>query len=61
MDFFVGLPHTPHRDNAILVALDKLTKITHFLLFKHTYDIVDVARVFINEIIDFHRFPKNII
>jgi hypothetical protein len=61
MDFVVGLPLTSHRHNAILVIVDKLTKSAHFILVRDTYDVTDVARVFVSEVIRLHGIPKKII
>jgi hypothetical protein len=61
MDFFVGLLLTSHRHNAILVIVDKLTKSSHFILIRDTYDVTNVARVFVSEVILFHGIPKKII
>jgi hypothetical protein len=61
MDFVVGLPLTSHRHNDILVIVDKLTKIAHFIPIKDTYDVTDVARMFISEVIHLHGLPKKII
>jgi hypothetical protein len=61
MDFFVGLSLTSHRHNAILVIVDKLTKSAHFSLVKDTYDVTDVACVFVSEVICLHGIPKKII
>jgi hypothetical protein len=61
MDFVVGLPLTSHRHNAILVIVDNLTKSSHFILVRDTYDVTDVARVFVNEVIHLHEIPKKII
>ena len=61
MDFVVGLPLTSSRHNAILVVVDKLTKSAHFIPVRDTYDVTDVARVFINEIVHLHGVPKKII
>eukprot|EP00253_Pinus_taeda_P020588 PITA_20588 len=61
MDFITGLPLTSQRHNAILLVVDKLTKSAHFIPVRDTYDVADVARVFINEIIRFHGVPKKII
>ena len=51
MDFVVDFPLTSHRYNVVLLVVDKLTKISHFILVKDTYDVTDVARVFISEVI----------
>jgi hypothetical protein len=61
MDFFVGLLLTSHRHNSILLIVDKLTKSAHFILVRDTYDVTNVARVFVSEVIHFDRIPKNII
>jgi transposase InsO family protein len=61
MDFVVGLSLTYHRHNAIFVIVDKLTKSAHFIPVRDTYDITDVARVFVSEVICLHGIPKNII
>jgi hypothetical protein len=61
MDFFVGLSLKPHRHNAILVIVDKLTKSAHFILVRDTYDVTDVVHVFVSEVIHLHGIPKNII
>jgi hypothetical protein len=61
MDFVVGLLLTSHRHNSILVILDKLTKSSHFIPIRDTYDDTDVAQVFVSEVIDLHGIPKKII
>jgi len=61
MDFIVRLSLTSHRHNAIPVIVDKLTKSAHFILVRDAYDVIDVAHVFLNEVIYFHRIPKKII
>jgi transposase InsO family protein len=57
----VGLSLTSHRHNAILLIVDKLTKSSHFILVRDTYDVNDVTHVFISEFIHFHGLPKKII
>jgi hypothetical protein len=61
MDFVVGLPLTLHKHNVILVIVDKLTKCAHFIPVRDTYDVTDVACVFISEVILLHGLPKKII
>eukprot|EP00253_Pinus_taeda_P011774 PITA_11774 len=61
MDFVVGLPLTSQRHNAILVIVDKLTKSAHFIPVRDTYDVTDVVRVFVNEVIRLHGLPTKII
>jgi hypothetical protein len=61
MDFVVGFPLTSHRHNAILVIVDKLTKSAHFILVRDTYDVTDVERVLVSEVIHLYEIPKKII
>jgi hypothetical protein len=61
MDFVVGLPLTLHRHNAILVIVDKLTKSAHFILVRDTYDVTDVACMFLSDVIHLHGILKKII
>ena len=52
---------TSSRHNAILVVVDKLTKSAHFIPMRDTYDVMDVERVFINEVVRLHGVPKKLI
>jgi hypothetical protein len=61
MDFVVGLLLTSHKHNDILVIVDKLTKSAHFIPVRDTYDVTDVVRVFVSEVIHLHGIPKKII
>jgi hypothetical protein len=61
MDFVAGLLLTSHRHNVILVIVDKLTKSAHFIPVRDTYDVTDVARVFVSEVIHLQGIPKKII
>lgn len=51
MDFIVGLPPTSQMHNVILVVVDKLAKSVHFIPVRDTYNITNVARVFIGKFI----------
>ena len=43
------------------MIVDKLTKSAHFIPVRDTYDVIDVARVFVSEVIHLHGIPKQII
>ena len=58
MEFFVGLDLTSMKHNSILVVVYKLTKSTHFIPVRDTYDIIEVARVITNEIVCIHKINK---
>jgi hypothetical protein len=40
MDFIAGLPGTQARYDSILVIVDCLTKVAHFILVKTTYSVL---------------------
>ena len=46
IDFIIGLPRTKYRHDFIIVVVDTLTKVAHFLLVKYTFGTTQVANVF---------------
>ena len=61
MDFIIGLPRTPKKHDAIMVMVEKLSKVDHFVVVKSTNSVSEVAQVFIKEIVRLHGVPKRII
>jgi transposase InsO family protein len=61
MDFIVDLPPSPSGDNAILVTVDRFTKMAHFSATKTTADAADVARLFLRDVYRLHGLPADII
>jgi hypothetical protein len=61
MDFIVGLPLTARRHDSIFIVVDTLTKSAHFIPVRMVYQALDMARVFITEIVRLHGVPKRII
>ncbi|KAH9289269.1 hypothetical protein KI387_033386, partial [Taxus chinensis] len=61
MDFIVGLPMSSYRHDAIMVTVDKLTKVAHFSPTKVTYNAKAIAKVFMEDIVRLHGIPKTII
>jgi hypothetical protein len=37
MDFITGLPRRDKKDDSIMVVVDKLTKVVHFIMLKTTH------------------------
>jgi hypothetical protein len=61
MDFIVVFPLTTRRHNSIFVVVDTLTKSAHFILVRTMYRTLDIARVFVNDIVRLHGVPRRII
>ena len=61
MDFVVGLPKTLGKFDSIWVIVDRLTKSTHFIPVKVTYNAEKLAKLYISEIVRLHGVPLSII
>jgi hypothetical protein len=61
MDFVVGFPLTTRRHDLIFVVVDTLTKSAHFIPVCITYEVEDIARVFVNDFVRLHGVPRRII
>ena len=56
MDFIEGFPKSEGY-SVILVVVDRLTKFAHFLLVKHPYTAVSIAKLFLENIVKLHDLP----
>jgi hypothetical protein len=61
MDFITGLPRTNKQHDSIMVVVDKLTKISHFIPLKTTHKATNVVDIFMREVARLHRIPKIIV
>jgi hypothetical protein len=61
MHFIVLFPLTARRNNSIFMVVDTRTKSAHFIPVRMTYQALEIARVFIREIVILHGIPKIII
>ena len=61
MDFIVALPPSPSGNDAIMVMVDRFTKMAHFSPIKTTADAPDVARVFLRDVYRLHGLPSDIV
>ena len=60
IDFVVGLPVTQRGHNGVLVIIDRLTKIAHFLPFSTRWSVAKLARYYVREIVKLHGLPVSI-
>ncbi|KAM0066873.1 putative nucleotidyltransferase, Ribonuclease H [Helianthus debilis subsp. tardiflorus] len=61
LDFITGLPRTKRNKDSILVVVDRFSKMAHFLACHTTYDAVQVANLYFQEIVRLHGLPKSIV
>ena len=61
MDLIIGLLRTSRQYDYIMVVVNRLSKLAHFIPVKTTYSTSEVTQVFIREIVRFHGVPKNIV
>jgi hypothetical protein len=61
MDFITGLPHTSKGYDSILVIVDILTKVAHFIPVKITYKGSQLVELYMALIVCLHGVPKKIV
>ena len=61
MDFVVGLPKTLGKFDSIWVVVDRLTKSAHFISVRIDYNVEQLAKVYVKEIVRLHGVPLSII
>jgi hypothetical protein len=50
MDFITKLPTTNKQHDSIMLVVDKLTKVAHFILVKLTHKATNIADIYMREI-----------
>ena len=58
MDLIIGLPKNVKQHDSIMVVVDKLSKVAHFIPLKSSYKSVNIVDIFMKEICRFHSVPK---
>ena len=60
MDFISGIPKS-YSKTTNLVVVDRLSKASHFMTLKHPFTSMDVANIFMDNVMKLHGFPKSIV
>jgi hypothetical protein len=61
MDFIIGLPRSTKQNDAIMVVVDKLSKVSHFIPIKSNCKEIYIANIFMKYTFIMHGMPKEII
>ena len=61
MDFITHLPQTRRGHTSILVCVDRLSKMVHFIPTKDTATAEEVAQLFIDNVVRLHGCPRDIV
>ncbi|CAI7798633.1 unnamed protein product [Closterium sp. NIES-53] len=61
MDFVTGMPARPSGNDAVLVVVDRLTKMAHFAPCRTTITAEETERLFISTVVRLHGIPSAII
>ena len=61
MDFITKLPKTKAGNDAIVVFVDKLTKMVHYAAMRTTSSATDVANLFLDRVFRPHGLPRTIV
>jgi len=61
MDFIVALPQTPRVKDAIMVVVDRFSKMAHFIAYHKRDDTTYIMDPFLQEIVRFHGIPRTIV
>jgi hypothetical protein len=61
MDFITKLHRTNKHHDSIMVMMDKLTKVAHFIPVKLTHKETNVVDICMREVSRFHGIPKTIV
>lgn len=57
LDFVLGLPRMQRQKDSIMVIVDHLSKMAHFVFYIKTFDATQVADLYFKEIVKLHGIP----
>jgi hypothetical protein len=61
MDFITKFPRTSKQHDSIIVVVENLTKVAHFIPMKITHKETNVVDIYMRELAPFHGIPKTIV
>ena len=61
MDFVFGFPEDAHKNNVILVFVDRFSKMVHLAAVNESISAHGCARVFIDTVFRLHGLPRELV
>jgi hypothetical protein len=61
IEFITKFPRATRQHDSIMVVVDKLTKVVHFVLVKTTHTTTNIAKNYIRDINRLHGIPRTIV
>ena len=61
IDFITKTPKTRKKHASIMVVVDKITKVAHFISVNLTHKVANIAEIYMREIAKLHGVPKEIV
>jgi len=61
LDFITGLPSTQRHKDAIMVVVDRFSRMAHFVPCHTTHDATQIANLYFKEIVRLHGIPKSMV
>jgi hypothetical protein len=61
LESITSFPRTQEQNDSIMLAINKLSKSTHFIPMKSTFKEINIAEIFMKEIFRLHGIPKTMI
>ena len=52
------MPRNQNQNDSIMVVVDKLSNVTHFIPIKTTHKVANVVEIFMKQIFHLHGIPK---
>ena len=61
MDFVLGLPRTRSGNDTLWVIVDRLTKSAKFIPMNNQWDMDQLARAYLKNVVRYHGIPRSIV